>query len=129
MKVSTISKWLVLSLALLLATGAFAANKGSVRVSDPVNVAGKQLSPGEYKLSWEGNGPDVQLSIMQGKNVVATVPAHVVELPKSAPDSAAVLNNHEDGTKSLAQVRFSGKKYALAIGTESASADGAGSSK
>ena len=34
MKVSTISKRLVLSLALLLATGAFAANKGSVRVSD-----------------------------------------------------------------------------------------------
>jgi len=129
MKVSTISKWLVLPLALVLATGAFAANKGSVRVSDPVSVAGKQLSPGEYKLSWEGNGPDVQLSISQGKNVVATVPAHVVELPKSAPDSAAIVNNHDDGTKSLSQVRFSGKKYALSIGTETASAESAGSTK
>jgi hypothetical protein len=127
MKISTISKWLVLSLALLLATGAFAANKGSFRVSDTVSVAGKQLSPGEYKLSWEGNGPDVQLSILQGKNVVATVPAHVVELPKSAPDNAAIVNNHDDGSKSLSQVRFSGKKYALSIGSESTTADNTGS--
>jgi hypothetical protein len=132
MKLSLNSKLITLALALMLATSAFAASdthKGNLQVFDPVQVNGKQLSAGEYQLKWEGNGPDVQLSISQGKNLVATVPAHVVELPKSAPDSAAVVNNHEDGTKSLAQVRFSGKKYALSIGTESASAENAGSSK
>ena len=62
---------------------------------------------------------DVQLSIMQEKMWLRLFPAHVVELPKSAPDSAAIVNNHDDGTRSLAQVRFSGKKYALSIGGES----------
>ena len=121
MNVSKISKGLVLALALLLATSVFAANTGSLQVSDAVNVAGKQLAAGSYKVSWEGNGPNVELNILQGKNVVATVPARLVELPKAALDSSAVVSSNGDGSKSLSEIRFSGKKYALAIGGESAS--------
>ena len=55
MKVSRISKGLLLGLAVLLATSAFAANKGSVAVTDPVTVAGKQLAVGNYKLTWDMN--------------------------------------------------------------------------
>ena len=43
MKISKISKGLLLGLALLLATTAFAANKGTLQVSDPVTVNGKQI--------------------------------------------------------------------------------------
>src|SRR5690242_12630588 len=42
MTASKISKGLLLGLALLLATSVFAANKGSLQVSDPVTVNGKQ---------------------------------------------------------------------------------------
>ena len=122
MKVSRISKGLLLGLALLLATSAFAANKGSVAVTDPVTVAGKQLAVGNYKLTWDGSGSSVQLNIMQGKNVVATVPARVVELNNAASSDSAVVSSSGDGSKSLSEIRFSGKKYALAIGEESASA-------
>ena len=123
MKASKITKGLLLGLALLLATSAFAANKGSLKVSDPVTVNGKQLAAGEYKVSWEGNGPSVELHIMQGKNVVATVPAKVVDLPRPASDDGAVVNTSGDGSRSLSQIRFSGKKYALAVGGDTASAD------
>lgn len=122
MKVSRISKGLLLGLALLLATSAFAANKGSVAVTDPVTVAGKQLAAGDYKLTWDGSGTNVQLNIMQGKNVVVTVPARIIELDRPAPSDSAVVSSNSDGSKSLAAIRFSGKKYALAIGEESASA-------
>ena len=83
MKASKISKGLLLGLALLLATSVFAANKGSLQVSDPVTVNGKQIAAGDYTVKWDGNGPNVELNILRGKNVVATVPARMVDLDRA----------------------------------------------
>ncbi len=123
MKRSTISKSLLLGMALLLATGAFAANKGSLQVQDPVTVIGKQLPAGDYQLKWDDKGPNVELSILKGNKVVATVPARLVDINQSASSDAAVVRKNEDGSRSLSEIRFSGKKYALAIGEEAATAD------
>src|SRR5260370_38338060 len=94
MKASKISKGLLLGLALLLATSVFAANKGSLQVSDPVTVNGKQIDAGEYTVKWDGNGPNVELNILRGKNVLATVPARIVALdrPPSRAPSVPVVN-------------------------------------
>ncbi|HKU23850.1 MAG TPA: hypothetical protein VJQ54_00185, partial [Candidatus Sulfotelmatobacter sp.] len=86
------------------------------------------LKAGDYKLEWEGTGSDVQLKIMQGKNVVAQVPAKVVEMSAPAPSNAAILNNGDNGKRSLAGARFQGKKYAIQIG-ESSEEMQSGSSK
>lgn len=130
MKFRSVSKSLLLGLALLLATSAFAAaNKGSLELSNTVTVSGKQLSPGDYSVKWDGNGPNVELSILQGSKVVATTPARLVDLSQKQSVDNAVVKNNADGTKSLAEIRFSGKKFALAIGSETASMDGSGSSK
>ena len=118
-----ITKSLVLGLAVLLATSAFAANKGSLQLQEPISVNGQQLKPGDYKVQWDGNGPDVELSIMQGKKVVTKVPAHVVDLTKPAAADAAVVKANADGSRSLSEVRLSGKKFALAVGEEAAKAD------
>lgn len=123
MKLSTISKSLLLGMALLLATGAFAANKGSLQVQDPVTVSGKQLPAGDYQLKWDGKGSNVELSILKGNKVVATVPARLVDINQSASSDATVVRKNEDGSRSLSEIRFSGKKYALAIGEEAATAD------
>lgn len=120
MKASKISKGLLLGLALLLATSAFAANKGSLQVSDPVTVNGKQIGAGEYTVKWDGNGPNVELNILRGKNVVATVPARMVDLDRTPSRDSAVTVLNSDGQKSLHEIRFSGKKYALAIGSQTA---------
>ncbi len=117
------SKCLILGLALLLATSAFAANKGSLQVQEPLTVNGTKLAPGDYKVQWDGTGPSVELSIMQGKKVVAKVPAHVVDLDKPSSLDAAVVKNNGDGTKVLSEVRLSGKKFSLAVGEEAAKAD------
>jgi hypothetical protein len=117
------SKSLFLGLALLLATSAFAANKGSLSVQEPVTVNGTRLAKGEYKVQWDGNGPSVELSITQGKKVVAKVPARIVNLDQPSQSDAAVVKNNGDGTKSLSEVRLSGKKFALSVGEEAAKAD------
>jgi hypothetical protein len=129
MKFATVSKSLVMAFALLLASSAFAASsKGSMTLLSPATINGTNLKAGDYKLEWEGSGNDVQLKIMQGKNVVAQVPAKVVDLSAPAPSNAAILNNGDNGKRSLAGARFQGKKYAIQIG-ESGEEMQSGSSK
>jgi hypothetical protein len=128
MTVSKMFKGLLLGLSVLLATGAFAASKGSLQVNAPVSVAGKQLAAGNYEVKWDGSGPNVELSILKGKNVVATVPAQIVNLDRSPEDNAAVVRTDENGSRVLAQIRFSGKKTALQIGGEASGSSSGGSS-
>ena len=111
MKFTAVSKGFILGLALLLASSAFAATKGSLQIHDPVSVNGTQLKPGEYKVSWEGSGPSVELSILKGKNVVAKVPAKVVSLDSPSANDAAVVQKNGDGSASLSGIRFEGKRH------------------
>jgi hypothetical protein len=117
------SKNLFLGLALLLVTSVFAANKGSLSVQEPVMVAGTKLPAGDYKVQWEGTGPSVELSITQGKKVIAKVPAQIVNLEQPSSSDAAVVKKNGDGSKSLSEVRLSGKKFAIAVGEEAAKAE------
>jgi ABC-type nitrate/sulfonate/bicarbonate transport system substrate-binding protein len=119
MKFATISKSLVITLALLLASSAFAANKATLTLQHPTIVNGTTLKAGDYKLQWDGTGPDVELSIVQGKNVVAKVPAKIVELNATTQNNAAVMKTNADGTSTLAGIRLEGKKYGLQLGEQS----------
>jgi hypothetical protein len=129
MKFATVSKSLTMGLALLLASSAFAATKASLNLQNPTSVNGTSLKAGDYKLEWDGSGPNVEVSILQGKKVVAKVPAKLVDLNTVSQNNAAVLLKNGDGTTSLTGARFEGKKFALELGGESADGMQAGSSK
>jgi hypothetical protein len=115
MKLATASKSLIAGVALLLASSAFAATKGQLQLPSPTLVNGTQLKAGDYKLEWEGTGPDVEVSIIQGKKVLAKVPAKVVELKTKAEANSAIVSNNTDGTSTLAGVHFAGKTTALEL--------------
>jgi hypothetical protein len=128
MKLSMISKSLLPGLALLLATSAFAANKGnkgSLELFAPATVSGHQLAPGQYKLTWDGTGSSVELMILSHGKLAATVPARLIELSQSERNNATELHTNGDGTQSLTKIDFAGKKYALAFGDESAATESA----
>jgi hypothetical protein len=131
MKTQKIFKGVILGMALLMTVSAFAAsaNKGSLQLMDSVTLNGKQLAAGEYSLQWDGSGNNVQLSVMQGKKLVVTTPAQLINLEKSPSNGAAIIKSNTDGTKALAEVRFGGKKYALAIGGDSAQPEPGNSTK
>ena len=112
---NNLAKTVVLGLAVLLASSAFASNKGSLQVREPFEVNGQQLAPGEYQLRWDGSGSNVEVSFMQGKKEVAKTSAKVVVLDKASAYDAAVVN-HASGKATVSEVRFAGKKYVLAIG-------------
>ena len=132
MILSQISRSALPGLALLLATSAFAAdkaNKGSFEISEPLTVSGHELRPGQYKLTWEGTGKDVQTMILSDGKLVLTVPAHLTNLNQPGPDDAVESQKNDDGSQSLTQVDFAGKKYALsfdskAVNTGSTSSGG-----
>ena len=121
MKRNNLAKFAVLGLAVLLATGAFASNKGTLNVQETVQVNGQQLKAGEYQVRWEGTGSSVEVSFMQGKKEVAKTTARVVEL-EAKPNYDSAVVDRSGSTPSISQVRFAGKKQALAIGGDSSSA-------
>lgn len=105
-------------IAIVCATTALAADKGSMKVFDPTTVNGTQLSPGDYGLEWEGTGNNVQLKILRGKQVLTTTPATLEQLPKPAPSNMTSTKDGDHG-RVLTGITFYGKKYALAIGSGS----------
>jgi len=113
------SKLVVLVVSLLLAVSAFAgeSHKASLQTLNTVQVNGKSLPAGEYKLQWEGNGPNVQLSILKNNKVVATTDAHVLQLDRKPANDAAVTSSNADGSRSLQEIRFAGKPFAFTLGT------------
>jgi hypothetical protein len=111
-----------LAFSLLLAASAIAgnSNKGTLNVSETVTVGGKQLPPGRYQVEWAGTGSDVEVSISNGRDTLAKVPAQVLPLRKAETESGYSTNTDQAGNKALTGIFFSGKKYQLTIGEAAA---------
>jgi hypothetical protein len=110
-----LAKTVVLGLAVLLASSAFASNKGTLQVHETLEVNGQQLAAGEYQLRWDGTGSNVEVSFMRGKKEIAKTSAKLVNLDKAADNDSALVD-HSSGKAIVTEVRFAGKKYALALG-------------
>jgi len=121
MKSSNFLKLFLLAALALVATYALAeTNKGSFSLDRTVTLNGQQLAAGDYKVQWEGSGPSVKLSILQGKKVVATAPAQVVAVPTPEHGNGVALNHNSDGSATVTQIQFDGRKYLLQIGEQTA---------
>ncbi|MGA6988697.1 MAG: hypothetical protein WBZ01_21785 [Terriglobales bacterium] len=128
MKLNNLAKTVVLGLAVLLASSAFASNKGLLQVHEAVEINGQQLAAGAYQVRWDGTGSNVEVSIMRGNKEVAKVAAKVITLNEAA-DYDSTIVDHTNGKAAVSEIRFSGKKYALAIGSTDKAEMGAGSGK
>jgi hypothetical protein len=101
-------------LALLFPLSALARDKNqhSVEIPDSVQVGGAQLKPGNYKVEWQGTGPEVQVNFVRDGKTVATVPgtlktndAHVVD--------DIVTDTTSANAKMLKEIDFSRDKESL----------------
>jgi endonuclease V-like protein UPF0215 family len=116
MKLNNLAKTVVLGLAVLLASSAFASNnKGSLLVGEAFEINGQQLPAGEYQVRWDGTGSTVEISFMQGKKELAKTSAKMVPLDTVSYGDSAVVD-HNSGKAAISEIRFSGKKFALVIG-------------
>jgi hypothetical protein len=98
-------RFYVLALILsALSIPAFAAkNSQTINLADATTVGSAKLPAGEYKLSWTGSAPDVQVTLEQknaGKPATVTLPAKLVsekhdhtQLTTTSKNGAATLQN------------------------------------
>jgi ABC-type thiamine transport system substrate-binding protein len=90
----------------IMSVAVFAAeNTGTMTVSKSVNVAGKQLAAGEYKVTWTSDG---KVQIMQGKKTVVETTAKVVEEKDKAANDYVSLSQND-----VKEIRFHGKTMSL----------------
>ena len=122
MKLSKISLT-ILGSALLFSSAALAgdSNKSSLQLYEKINVEGKALNPGHYTVTWEGTGPNVQVTVLQGKQTVATFPAHLTEQATRNNEDAYGSAAETDGTRTLTAIYPNGKRFSIEIEQAAAS--------
>jgi hypothetical protein len=113
---------LLFGATLLFSSAAIAGetNKSSVQLADKVIVEGKALT-GKYTVEWSGSGPTVQVTLLQGKQTVATFPAHVTEQANTNSQDAYSTSTAPDGSKLLIAIYPSGKRFFLQVDQNQAS--------
>jgi len=116
MKVVTLAVTAVLILGVALS--AAAADK-TITLNNPVILNGTTLQPGDYKLNYTTNGTSTEVKILKGKNTVATATGEVVNLERAAADDAVVTHVNDDGSRTIQEFQFAGKKSAIRFGAES----------
>jgi hypothetical protein len=116
MKLSTIAVTLF-GAALLFSSSALAKdnNKGTLKLAETVSIEGKSLNPGKYTVEWDGTGPAVQVSLVQGKDTVATFAAHLTEQATANSADAYGAATEPDGTKALTAIYLGGKHFVLQL--------------
>jgi hypothetical protein len=126
MKLSKSFQSVLIGSAFLLATDAFAANKGTLHVSSPEIVAGERLAAGDYTVRWDDSGSTTQLRIMQRAKVLVAAPARILALDSASTSDSVVVDVEADGSRRVSQIFFAGQKLALQIeeGSDSAIVQG-----
>jgi hypothetical protein len=85
-------------------------NQHSVNIPDAVQVGGTQLKPGDYKVKWEGAGPDIQVTFLRDGKNVATVPATLKTNDGQVTQDEIVTNSVNN---TLTEIDFRRDKQAL----------------
>jgi hypothetical protein len=117
---------IVAVLASGLSLSAIAKDKNETRISlsDSVQVGATDLKPGDYTLQWDGDGPEVQVKVLKGKNVVATVPAKLAQGTSGYVN--AITTRTVGNVKTLDEVDFAGGKQSLVFGEAGATQSSSG---
>jgi flagellar basal body-associated protein FliL len=113
MKRKTFIRALVSLAVILLAANAFAT---TIHLSKPVVFNGKQIKPGDYKVAYTGSGPEVQVTLSQGKNTIATAPARLEDRSNKAIHDAVVSSAPDGGAaETVTEIQLANKKQVLVL--------------
>jgi hypothetical protein len=72
-------------MVLIVSISGFARNADSANVhfATSTRVGSNDLPAGDYRMTWTDSGPEAQVSFVQGKKVIATVPAKLAPADNS----------------------------------------------
>lgn len=95
----------IAAIAMLLAVfvpALAAKSTRSVLIPTTVKVGSTVLPEGHYTVLWDGSGPDVQVTLHQGKTTV-TAPAKIVDKKNAI---VAVNTSHQGDSNVLTEIAF-----------------------
>lgn len=115
--VKYVAVFAMMAFGLSLSAYAKARNEGKFTLADPVMLGSTHLKPGDYKATWEGSGSDVQVTILHGKDVVATTSAKLADNPTKQD---AIGINEDGGTREVNEIDFAGARKTLLFGSQPA---------
>jgi hypothetical protein len=94
-----------------LAVPAFAAKDSqSLTLATPVTVGSTLLSAGNYKVTWTGSGPAVQVTIAQKGKASVSVAARLVDANN---DHVAIVTNSVNGATVLQTIELNKSNLVL----------------
>lgn len=109
---------MVFPLASLAGNNTATEQKKNVDIADQVVLAGKTLVPGQYKVEWQGNGPNVKVNFLKSGKTVLTAPAKIEQLKTKAPYDAVVESTRKNGTKTIREIEWNNQSQALVFGAQ-----------
>jgi hypothetical protein len=114
------TRYFILSLvcAMLLPISALARekNEGKLTLFDKAQIGTTVLNPGTYTVKWMGAGPQVQVDVMQNKNMVATTNA-TLQSESNLQQDAVVLHPAQNAAapEQVAEIDLAHQKEALIL--------------
>ena len=87
-----------------LTTPLLAAKKSTVTITENVTVGSTQIRAGEYKLSYEGEGPTVKVTLTRDGGAPVVLDAKLVV---TGHGQAAVTYSTENGVRTLQEIDLS----------------------
>ena len=103
-------------IVLTLSLGAAAAGgKTTIKLFQSAALNGKTLAAGEYKVKWQRHSAEADVTFSQGKKEITTVRGKFVEREHPSPYNAVITKLNGDGTQTITELRFEGKKEALVL--------------
>jgi hypothetical protein len=102
-------------LALLSSVFALAGDKNqrSVQIPNSVQVGSTQLQPGNYKVEWQGTGPQIEVNFVRDGKIVATVPGTLKTNNAHVTQDDIVTDTTSANTQTLKEIDFSRNKQSL----------------
>jgi hypothetical protein len=124
MKYTTIFALMLMAPMVLLAAP---KNSANVTFTETVTINGASVPPGDYHVVWQGAGPSVEATILQGKKMVASAPATLVDA-QSEYDGAVETSDGNNNSKVLEAIDWNKRSLRFGqgnAGSPSTSAVGA----
>ena len=115
MKLSIVRVLAVMIVLTLSLSAAADGGKTTIKLFSNVSLNGKTLAAGEYKVKWQRHSAEADVTFSQGKKEITAVRGKFVERDQPSPYTAVITKANGDGTETITELRFEGKKEVLIL--------------
>jgi len=103
----------LLIISLVAPASVLADGSGTFKVSRTMTVGGTEIESGQYRVKYEANGQEADVTFRVNGKVAAKVPGRIVERDDKSNYDALEVENDSSGNDVIKSIRFRGEKTAI----------------